>query len=169
MSRRGESNLAWRANSNVLPSRQLMREWIYTKAVSKKDIQEGIAQLLPPGHLKTLSKVYRKQCCETPNGENWPDSNLLISGNQVDGPRLWSINVSAALNDPLWIKWHNLVNLQSCSTIKQGEACGGYPIDGNQPMQATCLPKEQFRIGNIRKKLRSNINLYQKEVDRVDV
>lgn len=68
MSRRGESNLAWRANSNVLPSRQLMREWIYTKAVSKKDIQEGIAQLLPPGHLKTLSKVYRKQCCETSNG-----------------------------------------------------------------------------------------------------
>ena len=70
MSRRGESNLAWRANSNVLPSRQLMREWIYTKAVSKKDIQEGIAQLLPPGHLKTLSEVYRKQCCETSNGEN---------------------------------------------------------------------------------------------------
>ena len=31
------------------------------------------------------------------------------------------------------------------------------------------MPKEQFRIGNIRKKLRSNINLYQKEVDRVDV
>ena len=68
-----------------------MREWIYTKAVSKKDIQEGIAQLLHPGHPETLSKVYRKQRCETSNDENLPDSNLLISGNQVDGPRLWSI------------------------------------------------------------------------------
>ena len=47
-----------------------MREWIYTKAVSKKDIQEGIAQLLHPGHPKTLSKVYRKQRCETSNDEN---------------------------------------------------------------------------------------------------
>ena len=47
-----------------------MKEWVYTKAVSKKDIQEGIAQLLHPCHLKTLSNVYKKQRCETSNGEN---------------------------------------------------------------------------------------------------
>ena len=79
-----------------------MREWIYTKAVSKKDIQEGIAQLLHPGHPKKLSKVYRKQRCETSNGEidliaicRYLAIKLMGLGYGA------SSHVSAALNDPL--------------------------------------------------------------------
>ena len=100
--RSGEPNLAWRANSNVLTFMTINERMDYTKAVSKKDIQEGIAQLLHPGHPKKLSKVYRKQRCETSNGEidliaicRYLAIKLMGLGYGA------SSHVSAALNDPL--------------------------------------------------------------------
>ena len=97
-----ELNIAWRVNSNVLISITANERQELYKAVCKKDILERIVQLLHLYISKHCRRSYKKQRCETSNGENWPDSNLLILSNQVDGlGHAASSHVGAALNDPL--------------------------------------------------------------------
>ena len=72
-------------NPMFIPPLQLMKNRSYKgrwqEGHSRADCAAAISFIIS----KHCRRSYKKQRCETSNGENWPDSNLLILSNQVDG------------------------------------------------------------------------------------
>ena len=68
-----------------LPPLQLMKDRSYTRPFARRTFKSGLRSCYTFIISKHCRRSYKKQRCETSNGENLPDSNLLILSNQVDG------------------------------------------------------------------------------------